>query len=78
MEFRILGSLEVADGERVVSLPRRKHRALLAVLLLHAGEVVSRDRLLEDLWAGGRRGLPRTRSRTTSRNCGMLSAPTPS
>src|SRR3954454_3011920 len=52
MEFRILGPLEVLDDGRIVSLPRRKHRALLAVLLLHAGEVVSVDRLLEDLWGG--------------------------
>jgi DNA-binding SARP family transcriptional activator len=52
MEFRILGPLEVIDGERVVPLPRRKHRALLALLLLHAREVVSGDRLLEDLWGG--------------------------
>src|SRR3954447_19917202 len=27
-----------------------KQRALLAMLLLHAGEVVSRDRLIEGLW----------------------------
>jgi DNA-binding SARP family transcriptional activator len=52
MQFRILGPLEVVDGDRVVSLPRRKHRALLAVLLLHAREPVSVDRLLEDLWGG--------------------------
>ena len=40
LEFRILGPLEVlADGEPV-SLPRKKQRALLALLLLRAGEVV--------------------------------------
>src|SRR5262245_45693373 len=50
MEFRILGHLEVRDGERVVELPRRKDRALLACLLLHSGETVSADRLIEDLW----------------------------
>ena len=31
-------------------LPRRQQRALLAVLALHAGEIVSTDRLVEDLW----------------------------
>jgi DNA-binding SARP family transcriptional activator len=52
MEFRILGPLEaVADG-RVVALDAAKPRALLAILLLHAGEPVSRDRLVEDLWDG--------------------------
>ena len=52
MDFRILGPLEaVADG-RVVALDAAKPRALLAILLLHAGEPVSRDRLIEDLWDG--------------------------
>ena len=52
MEFRILGPLEaVADG-RVVALDAAKQRALLAILLLHAGEPVARDRLIEDLWDG--------------------------
>src|SRR5215831_13366652 len=51
MEFRILGPLAaVDDGGRAVELPRRKHRALLAALLLRAGELVSGDRLIEDLW----------------------------
>jgi DNA-binding SARP family transcriptional activator len=50
MEFRILGPLEAVDGGRAVELPRRKHRALLATLLLRAGEPVSADRLIEDLW----------------------------
>jgi DNA-binding SARP family transcriptional activator len=52
LEFRILGPLEVvADGE-AVSLPRKKQRALLALLLLRAGEAVSTDELIEELWAG--------------------------
>jgi DNA-binding SARP family transcriptional activator len=50
MEFRILGPLEVWDGGREVSLGGRKPRALLAVLLLHANEVVPNDRLIDDLW----------------------------
>jgi DNA-binding SARP family transcriptional activator len=50
MEFRILGPLEAVAGERAIALPRRKHRALLATLLLRAGEPVSSDRLIEDLW----------------------------
>lgn len=51
LEFRLLGPLEVrADGGRVpVDGPRQK--ALLALLLLHANEVVARDRLIEELWA---------------------------
>src|SRR5947208_7409489 len=50
MEFRLLGSFELRDGDRVVELPRQKHRALLAALLLRAGEVVPADRLIGDLW----------------------------
>src|SRR5262245_3729162 len=50
MEFRILGPVEVVDGGRVVPLGPSKQRALLALLLLHVNEVVSRDRLIDDLW----------------------------
>ncbi len=50
MDFRILGPLEVYDGDRVLHLGGAKQRALLAVLLLHANEVVSAERLLDDVW----------------------------
>src|SRR5215217_4120155 len=50
MEFRLLGPLEVLERDRVVIVGGGKQRALLAVLLLHANEVVSIDRLLDDLW----------------------------
>ena len=50
MRFRILGSLEVLDGQQTVRLGAAKQRALLAVLLLHANEPVSTDRLIDELW----------------------------
>ena len=50
MDFRILGSLEVWDGERQLELGGPKRRAVLALLLLHANEVVSVDRLVDQLW----------------------------
>jgi DNA-binding SARP family transcriptional activator len=50
MEFRILGPLEVVNDRRAVALGGSKQQALLAILLLRANEVVSRDRLIEDLW----------------------------
>lgn len=50
MEFRILGPLEVAHGAQVVAVPGRRQRALLALLLLSANEIVSSDRLIEELW----------------------------
>jgi predicted ATPase/DNA-binding SARP family transcriptional activator len=50
MDFRVLGPVEVAEGDRVVPLGGAKPRALLATLLLHANEVVSVDRLTDVLW----------------------------
>ncbi len=52
MEFRILGSVEVAEGGVPKDLGGLRERTLLARLLLSAGQVVSADRLAEDLWAG--------------------------
>jgi DNA-binding SARP family transcriptional activator len=49
-EFRILGPLEVVDEGATVALGGQKQRALLAILLINAGEVVSTDRLVEELW----------------------------
>ena len=50
MEYRILGPLEVVhEGERV-PVGRLKERLVLAVLLLHANEFVSRERLIDELW----------------------------
>jgi DNA-binding SARP family transcriptional activator/DNA-binding beta-propeller fold protein YncE len=50
MEFRLLGPLEVADRGRQVPVGAGKRRALLAILLLHANEVVAADRLIDELW----------------------------
>jgi DNA-binding SARP family transcriptional activator len=50
MEFRILGSTEVLDGTRHVELPAGRGRALLALLILQAGEPVSVERLIDELW----------------------------
>jgi DNA-binding SARP family transcriptional activator len=51
-EFRVLGPFEVLVEGRALQLTRRKQRSLLALLLLHVGEVVSTDRLVDELWAG--------------------------
>jgi YVTN family beta-propeller protein len=50
MEFRLLGRLEVRDRGLAVPLGGRKQQSLLAVLLLHAGEVVPTERLIDALW----------------------------
>lgn len=49
-EFRILGPLEVLDEGRPVALSGPKQRALLALLLIHAGETLSTDRIVDELW----------------------------
>ena len=51
MEFRILGPLEVSHAGRELPLAGSKQRAVLAILLLHANEVVSTDRLIHELWS---------------------------
>ena len=50
IEFRILGPLEVLDGERRVPLGGAKRRAVLALLLLDANHVVSTERLIDGVW----------------------------
>src|SRR5438874_2044247 len=50
MEFRILGPLEVVEDGEPVALGTLKERLVLGVLLLHANEFVSRERLIDDLW----------------------------
>jgi YVTN family beta-propeller protein len=50
IEFRVLGSLEVVEGDRPLALGSPRQRALLAVLLVHRGEAVSSDRLIDELW----------------------------
>ena len=51
LDFRLLGPLEVVgDSGRGVSIGKGRQRALLALLILRANEVVATDRLVEDLW----------------------------
>ncbi|HEY6696007.1 MAG TPA: BTAD domain-containing putative transcriptional regulator [Solirubrobacteraceae bacterium] len=50
MEYRILGPLQVADQDREVLLGGGRQRSVLALLLLHANEVVPSERLIDQLW----------------------------
>ena len=50
MEFRVLGPLEAVEAGRALPLGGPKQRALLALLLLHPNEVVSTDRLIDEVW----------------------------
>jgi DNA-binding SARP family transcriptional activator len=48
--FRILGPLEFRSGEAWSGIGAPKWRALFAALLLNHGQVVSTDRLIDELW----------------------------
>jgi DNA-binding SARP family transcriptional activator/class 3 adenylate cyclase len=60
-DFRILGPLEVVGPKGAIALGGQRPRALLALLLIHAGEVLSSDRIVEELW-----GEQRPKTATTS------------
>ena len=50
MEFRLLGPFEVWDGGQQVEIAGSKQRALLALLVLRANEVVRTELLVDELW----------------------------
>ncbi len=53
MEFRVLGPFEVRDdGDEVLPIGAFRQRAVLALLTIHAGQVLSTDRIIDELWAG--------------------------
>ncbi len=52
MEFCLLGPLVVRSGETVLPIPQGKQRAVLAVLLVRAGQVVPASELAELIWDG--------------------------
>jgi DNA-binding SARP family transcriptional activator/energy-coupling factor transporter ATP-binding protein EcfA2 len=52
ISVRILGPIEIERGGRLIELSGRRERAVIALLLVHAGQVVSLDRMTEDLWDG--------------------------
>jgi DNA-binding SARP family transcriptional activator/tetratricopeptide (TPR) repeat protein len=50
MEVRLLGSLELAEDGLPVAVGGVRQRAVLALLVLHANQVVPAERLLVELW----------------------------
>src|ERR1700730_3418731 len=52
VEFRVLGPVEVTASGRSLGLGGARARAVLAMLLAHANQVVSADRLGDELWPG--------------------------
>ncbi len=59
MDFRILGPLEVEEAGRAIPVVGGRQRALLAILLIHAGEPVSADALIDGLWGESAPAAPR-------------------
>jgi DNA-binding SARP family transcriptional activator/predicted negative regulator of RcsB-dependent stress response len=81
VEFRILGPVEVWDGGQWLVPGGPRPRALLAVLLVHANQVVSTDRLIDQLWGEAPPATARTvvqgyvsQLRQTLHRCGDGSA----
>jgi DNA-binding SARP family transcriptional activator len=50
MDYRILGPLEALDGERRLQLGGARQRSVLALLLLHGNEALTRDLIIDRLW----------------------------
>jgi DNA-binding SARP family transcriptional activator len=52
VHFLVLGTLEVVHDDCILDLGRAQQRALLALLLVHANQVVAADRIVAVLWPG--------------------------
>jgi DNA-binding SARP family transcriptional activator len=50
MDFRLLGPLEVSERDRPLALGGVKQRSVLAILLMHANELVTIDQLVDQIW----------------------------
>ena len=50
MEFNVLGPLEVIGANGSIKIGSGLQRAILAILVLHVGETVSTDRLIDEVW----------------------------
>ena len=50
LDFRILGPVEAVELDRTIALGGPLQRAVLAILILQRGEVVTSDRLIDELW----------------------------
>ena len=50
MEFRVLGSVEVIEDGRRLTVATGRQLAVLAFLLIHANRVVSAERIVDELW----------------------------
>jgi DNA-binding SARP family transcriptional activator len=58
VEVRLFGELEAVQGDVALPVRGAKQRALLALLVLHRGEPVSTERLIDVLWGDGQAANP--------------------
>jgi DNA-binding SARP family transcriptional activator len=52
MRYEILGPLQVVDRDRVMSVGAPKVETLLALLLIHANQLVTIEQMLAECWTG--------------------------
>ena len=52
VQVRVLGPVELVDGDRVIAIGSAKERSLLALLAAAGRRVMSVERLADELWAG--------------------------
>jgi DNA-binding SARP family transcriptional activator len=52
LDFRLLGPFEVFSDDGALRLGGPRQRAVLALLAIHAGDVVSTDRIADEIWSG--------------------------
>jgi DNA-binding SARP family transcriptional activator len=52
VEFRLLGALEIVDGDRRLVPTASKPRQVLALLLLRHNQIVPTETLIKELWGG--------------------------
>ena len=69
VQIRLLGPVDITLAGTVYAVPGVRRRTVLAVLALHAGEVVSTDRLVDIVW--GERA-PRTAATTLQSHVSFL------
>ena len=77
-EVRLLGPVQVIRAGRDVGLGGPRPRAVLALLVLEAGRVVSAGQLIEEIWQGSPSpGAARVRCDRTCHGCGRCWPRTP-
>ena len=72
MQVRLLGPVDVAAGDVTRPVPGLRRKAVLAALALHAGDVVSTDRLIDIVWGGSESAGLNTLQRHVSYLRGVL------